>query len=154
MNSYVRPHVTDTSPAHYRPWFGLPNATEQDAYSARKGKVEPTKFSTDQVDPVRNDDPTLETRIEFRQLRDEWLHAVAHLSMTRRRIEHPAYQKVIEMGERVIPFLIMDMERNQTHWFHALGAITGSQPVPQEMLGRVGEMVEAWVSWGRQHRFY
>ena len=63
--------------------------------------------------------------------------------------EHQAYQKIIAMGNDVVPFIIKEMEREPDHWFIALYAITGANPVPSESRGHIDEMTQAWIDWWR-----
>ena len=63
---------------------------------------------------------------------------------------HPAYQQIIGMGPAVVPLLLRELEREVDHWFWALKAITGADPVPPASRGKVREMAEAWLRWGRE----
>jgi hypothetical protein len=58
-----------------------------------------------------------------------------------------AYQQIIGMGDVAIPFIIRELERNADHWFWALSAITGIDPVPQKSKGVMDEMADAWIEW-------
>jgi hypothetical protein len=87
----------------------------------------------------------------FQQLAADWQRAVAHHSSSRLRFEHPAYQAIIRLGPPVVPLLLRDLEVNRRHWFAALKAITGADPVPPEAAGRIAEMTAAWLRWGTEH---
>jgi hypothetical protein len=65
----------------------------------------------------------------------------------------PAYQQIIGMGPAVLPLLLDELAREPDHWFWALWAITGSDPVPSESRGKVGEMAQAWLKWGQEHGY-
>lgn len=67
--------------------------------------------------------------------------------------EHPAYQQIIGMGPEVIPLLLRELEREPDHWFRALHALTGANPVPRESRGNVREMAAAWLRWGREQGY-
>jgi hypothetical protein len=86
---------------------------------------------------------------QFHRLADEWQRAVAHQSSHRLRYEHPAYQAIIRLGSPVVPLLLRDLATNRRHWFVALKAITGADPVPPESAGKIDEMANAWLRWGR-----
>jgi hypothetical protein len=45
---------------------------------------------------------------------------------------HPAYQRIIEMGQPVMPLIFRELEREPDHWFWALQSITGENPVKLE----------------------
>jgi len=62
---------------------------------------------------------------------------------------HPAYQQIIGMGPEAVPLLLRELERRPDHWFWALKAITGVDPVPPNQKGKLDEMAKAWVQWGR-----
>ena len=66
---------------------------------------------------------------------------------------HPAYQQIIGMGEEALPLILEELSRRPGHWFWALKAITGEDPVPAEHAGEVPEMTRAWLEWGRQHDY-
>jgi len=64
---------------------------------------------------------------------------------------HPAYQQIIGMGPRALPFIFAELEREPDHWFWALTAITGENPVPEARRGKLPQMVRAWLRWARKH---
>jgi hypothetical protein len=86
---------------------------------------------------------------KFHRLADAWQTAVAHHSSSRIRDNHPAYREIIAMGQEVVPFLLADLETNCRHWFTALTAIAGADPVPAEDAGDIVKMQQAWLRWGR-----
>lgn len=88
----------------------------------------------------------------FRTLRDMWRRDTASFSSTTRRVTHPAYQQIIGMGADVAPLLLRELATDPDHWFWALKAITGADPVRAEDRGRVKTMAEAWLRWGRAQR--
>jgi hypothetical protein len=86
---------------------------------------------------------------QFHALAEEWKAAVAVLSSTTAMCSHPAYQAIIALGPAVVPLLLRDLQREPAHWFEALKAITGEDPVPREDWGRIPAMASAWLAWGR-----
>lgn len=86
----------------------------------------------------------------FERLATQWHQAVAHHSSSSIRYNHPAYQEIIRLGEPVVPLLLRDLQTNRRHWFAALQAITGANPVPPEDAGKIDRMAEAWLEWGRR----
>lgn len=93
---------------------------------------------------------TIET--QFLDLAQQWKAAVALLSSTSAMIAHPAYRAIINLGPPVVPLLLRELEQGPVHWFEALHAITGEDPVPPEDWGKVQAMADAWVRWGRTRR--
>src|SRR4030081_2767188 len=62
----------------------------------------------------------------------------------------PSYQRIIGLGPAVLPFLLRELEREPDHWFWALKAITGADPVPAASRGKIRDMARLWIEWGRQ----
>jgi hypothetical protein len=63
---------------------------------------------------------------------------------------HPAYQRIIGKGPAAILFILRELQREPDHWFWALRATTGENPVPEEHAGRLDLMAEDWLEWGRK----
>jgi len=87
---------------------------------------------------------------QFEQLAEQWKAATAFLSSTTAMVNHPAYRAIIALGPLVVPLLLRDLERESVHWFEALQAITGDDPVPREHWGKIADMRADWLAWGRQ----
>jgi hypothetical protein len=66
---------------------------------------------------------------------------------------HPAYQRIIGFGPDAVPLILAELEREPDHWFWALHAITGAQPVPAKSRGNIDKMAKAWVAWGKKHGY-
>jgi hypothetical protein len=66
---------------------------------------------------------------------------------------HPAYQQIIGLDSPALPLILLELRRELDHWFWALKAITGQDPVPPESRGRVQKMTDAWLDWGREHGY-
>jgi hypothetical protein len=87
----------------------------------------------------------------FERLAVQWKSDTALLSSTTAMVSHPAYQAIVSLGPLVVPLLLRDLEREPAHWFEALHAITGEDPVPREHWGNIVAMRADWLAWGRQH---
>ena len=57
------------------------------------------------------------------------------------------------MGQPVVPLPLRELERNPAHWFKALRTLTGANPVKPEQRGRMKQMAEAWLKWGREYGY-
>jgi hypothetical protein len=90
---------------------------------------------------------------EFAELVALWKRERGPHSSSAKLAEHPAYQQIIAMGPDVIPLLLRELERQPDHWFRALHALTGTDPVPPESQGKVREMAAAWLRWGREQGY-
>jgi hypothetical protein len=87
---------------------------------------------------------------EFERLAEQWKTETAFLSSTTAMVSHPAYRAIIALGPPVLPLMLRDLEREPVHWFEALQAITGENPVPCEHWGKIAAMRADWLAWGRQ----
>jgi len=90
---------------------------------------------------------------KFQRLAAVWRAETGHLSSITRMCNHPAYQEIIALGHDVVPSLLRDLEKEPEHWFAALRAITGAQPVPPEDRGQIDMMAEAWLRWAKEHGY-
>jgi hypothetical protein len=57
------------------------------------------------------------------------------------------------MGKPALPLILEDLQENGGHWFLALRLISDENPVPSEHAGRIKQMREDWIAWGRQHDY-
>lgn len=84
---------------------------------------------------------------KFLDLRETWIKETGHVASPKERAIHPAYQQIIGMGPKVVPFLIRDQLENNTHWFWALQSITGENPIEEEHEGYIQKMAQDWKEW-------
>lgn len=87
----------------------------------------------------------------FVTLAREWLRDTAVLSSIRAKLTHPAYQKILELGERAIPLVLNELRVRPSHWFAALKTLTGENPVPPG--ATFDEAAEAWLRWGKSRGY-
>ena len=85
----------------------------------------------------------------FGELATQWKRERGPHSSSARLAEHPAYQAIIALGSDAVPLLLRELDRQPDHWFRALAALTGANPVPPECRGKLRDMADAWLSWGR-----
>ncbi|NEP78512.1 MAG: hypothetical protein F6K39_10170 [Okeania sp. SIO3B3] len=92
-----------------------------------------------------------QTEAKFKKLAEQWKSETMFLSSITQMSIHPAYQQIIGLGPDVIPLLLRELAHNNEsdHWFWALSAITGENPITEEQRGRISQMKEAWVKWGK-----
>lgn len=89
-------------------------------------------------------------RERFEHLKKQWKEQSRFLSNTAQMSMLWPYQRIIGMGSRAVPLILAELHRESDHWFWALEAITGENPVPPQAAGDVSASAEAWVHWGRQ----
>ena len=104
-------------------------------------------------DELEDDAATTLDRETFDRLADDWEHTRPRGADIEQMTNHPAYQRIIAMGEPAVPWLLQRLVEKPDHWFVALNAITGARPVPPESRGRIKEMTQAWLTWGRQQGY-
>ena len=92
-----------------------------------------------------------QSRLEslFQELASDWRLQCASASSVTKMAMHPAYQRIIGLGQPVVPLLLRELERKPENWFWALKAITGADPVPARDRGLMRKMAAAWIEWGR-----
>jgi len=95
----------------------------------------------------------VELETEFKKFAEEWRIETGMLSLVTQKSMHQAYQRIIGMGQPVIPLILRDLEQKPDHWFWALRAITGDNPVKPEQRGRMRQMAQAWIEWGKEHGY-
>ena len=110
-------------------------------------------------DAVEADAETLETdaaatlQAQFTALAAEWRRERPRGQDIAAMTAHPAYQRIIAMGAAAVPWILESLAAQPEHWFVALNAITGADPVPESSRGRLPEMAAAWLEWGRQQGY-
>ena len=89
------------------------------------------------------------TEREFRAYADKWLKETAPLSDPVQIFMHPSHLKIIGMGEKIVPFVLKEVERQSGHWFVALEAISPVNPVQPEDEISFQRTADAWIRWGK-----
>ena len=89
----------------------------------------------------------------FKALYEKWKAESSHQSSMTRIAMNPAYQQIIGMGPRVLPFIFESMLRKPDHWFWALEAITGLNAVREEHIGDVERMTSDWLEWASDNGY-
>ncbi|MDQ3009450.1 MAG: hypothetical protein M3X11_01920 [Acidobacteriota bacterium] len=87
----------------------------------------------------------LESR--FRHLADQWRNETKYLSSLSKMALHPAYQKIIGLGQPAVPLILSELQKSSDHWLWALHSITGEDPAQPNATFR--EAVESWIEWGK-----
>ena len=89
---------------------------------------------------------------QFTQLAAEWRRETMYWSSTWAIAMHPSYQRIIGMGPAAVPLIIRELERQPEHWFWALKAITGADPVLPADRGNIAKMQDAWLQWALEQK--
>lgn len=88
----------------------------------------------------------------FESLLKEWDRDTAFHSSYNVIQEHPNNQKIIDLGNRVIPLLLEATRKSPDMKCHiALRSITGVKlNVPKEHVGKTKEIARLWIDWGKE----
>jgi hypothetical protein len=90
---------------------------------------------------------------EFKELVNTWKAEKSAASFVSSMVMHPAYQQIIGMGPKALPWILRELEKKTDHWFWALKSISRQDPVPPESRGTMREMRDAWLKWGRDNGY-
>src|SRR5437868_470512 len=96
---------------------------------------------------------TMPSEQRFRELASRWRKDTAFLSSTSEIATHPSYQQIIGMGKEALPFIFAALREQPEHWFWALRAITGEDPVPPASRGDLRQMTAVWLKWASEHQY-
>ncbi len=92
-------------------------------------------------------------RDRFNKLAYQWEKETVLHSNSYMKVNHPAYREIISMGEPVVPLILERMRETGGHWFGALRAITGANPVKSENRGKIAIMQASWLEWGEANGY-
>ncbi len=94
-------------------------------------------------------DDTLLMELKFQLLAEKWREESRFFSFTKDIVATESYQRIIQMGTPIIPFIIKELERNPKHWFYALKQLTNENPVKAKSKGNIKLMANDWIEWGK-----
>lgn len=63
------------------------------------------------------------------------------------------YSKIIGLGLAAVPLILDELQQQPDHWFWALEAITGENPVSKDDVGDIEASTSAWIHWGRENGY-
>ena len=86
----------------------------------------------------------------FYRLLNKWRVDTALSSRIEDKIDHPAFQQIVQIGRPVVPLIVKELRHRPDFLFLALRRITQEDPVPPAC-ERPSEMVEAWLSWAERN---
>lgn len=88
---------------------------------------------------------------EFESLKYNWIEDTKISSSLSIIYNHPAYKKIIEMGEEVLPLIFHDLLKNDNFWFKALRDITGVNLTNKENQGKFHILKQDWINWAKNN---
>ncbi len=84
----------------------------------------------------------------FNMLAAWWQTDTEESSSVNEILHHPAYERIISLGDEVVPLILESYREKIDHWAPALAKITGENPVTKELAGKMDEVRDAWIKWG------
>jgi len=92
---------------------------------------------------------------EFKYLSAKWKKETGGHSVTYQITKNKNYQYIIDMGEKVVPLIFMDLQNEVHYWFEVLYQILRPEqdPVLKKHYGDLDKMAEDWLRWGKQHNY-
>jgi hypothetical protein len=113
-----------------------------------KMAFEPKAFTVHARVPQSLQPSPTEIESEFARHVGYWKRDVRHVSSVTKMVSHPSYRRIIGLGKPALPLLFGELQRQADHWFVALNAITGVDPVPPG--ATFSEAAESWLAWGQK----
>lgn len=93
---------------------------------------------------------------QFQEFVKEWRNQRGAVSSITEMSMLPSYQRIIAMGESVVPFLIAQLKSEgdePDQWFWALRCLTDANPVNPKDQGDFQAMARAWIEWGEKQDY-
>jgi hypothetical protein len=90
---------------------------------------------------------------EFNRLVQQWKSTRSSTSSSTAIAMHPAYQRIIGLGKPALSLILRELGKQLDHWFWALKAISGEDPVPSAHIGKMKLMAADWIQWGKQQGY-
>ncbi len=97
------------------------------------------------------DSAKLEKR--FHELAENWRLETGANSSVSRKLNHPAYAKMVALGPKAIPLILIELRDRPGLWFDALGRLSQATPVPPEHRHDPKLAREAWLRWGKEQGY-
>jgi hypothetical protein len=137
-------HLHKMDSNKYRRWASLKEGTTDKKYKARIVNKSPFVYIVNGEDFVKE---------QFNYLKEKWYSEIMFISDPYLIIENNNYKAITNLGLSVVPYIIDDMKKNNTHWFDALYKIFEVNPIKPEHNGIVPKMVSDWVEYLENNNF-
>lgn len=134
----------------YRDWHEPDEAGAAFCHGAYQDKIDLLELAL--VSEAEPEKTIEEVEGRFAILAETWRNETRNISNMTEVFSHYAYRRVIDLGPRVIPVILRELERQPDLWFFALRKITGANPVRKEYAGNMKKIRDAWLRWGRQNK--
>ena len=92
---------------------------------------------------------TLEEK--FYQFKKEWKDETRFLSCIK---ISEGLQKIIDLGSDIVPIILRDFQHENNHWHETLCQLVLNPPeIPEEKRGKMEEIRQIWLKFGREHGY-
>lgn len=98
-------------------------------------------------------DKSIWVQPQFEMLAGKWRDETGMYSMDTRKVSHPAYLRIVGMGRQAIPLILEELQERGGHWYQALEAILGYNPIHVPGPVSIRELKEKWLDWGKQQGY-
>ena len=86
----------------------------------------------------------------YYSIKSTWVADTSFLSSVAQILKHPDCQRIVNLGWPVVPIILKDLTQAPAiGMFEVLKTITGDRPIREVNRGRIGEMANDWVEWGK-----
>lgn len=92
------------------------------------------------------------TELKFLILAERVKEETKWYSFIAQKTQSPAYRKLLDMGEAIIPFVLKYLDLQPVIWFHTLHKLTGENPVAEANSGNIEQMKKDWLQWGKKRK--
>lgn len=116
----------------------------------RQARVSAQPVSAKRVERRKSQGSDAALRKRFAALAKQWEADTEFSSSISDIAVHSSYQRIIGLGPAAVPLILRDLEKQLNHWFWALHAITGENPVPEGERGDMEAMRRRWLDWGKE----
>jgi hypothetical protein len=106
------------------------------------------KKTVTRKDRIHKIDSELEQK--FNGLVAQWRQKTMFMSRAADITSDFTYYQIIGLGPAIIPLILRQVQRGEGHWFLALRALTGENPVKAEEAGNLVKMAQSWLEWGKR----
>lgn len=84
----------------------------------------------------------------YTEAAEEW--EVSQRILSWHNKEHPAYKRIVALGEAAVPFILRDIQEEPDWIFLALRDILHDGPDYSDVAGQLGPMCERWLAWAKE----
>jgi hypothetical protein len=88
----------------------------------------------------------------FYNLYEKWEEEIKYQSSTDAIANNPFFNKIVNLGKDVIPYIIEVLRDTPGFLIIALHKITGVNPVKPENRGYIKKMSDDWIAWWEQNK--